>query len=188
MPHTFQYHNDIQKAVDAIKKGLLIAYPTEAIYGLGCDPFNEEAVHTLIALKKRDPKKGLVLVASDWRHIDPLIEPLEPAAQMQVEMDWPGHTTYVFPKGRFAPRWICGDHNSIAIRISAHPIVKQLCDTAGQAIVSTSANHEGFPPIRDLRALKLYFGDELACIVPGELGGEINPSSIVDAVTGERLR
>ena len=188
MPDTFTFHNDIEVAASAVKQGKIIAYPTEAVYGLGCDPFNEEAVSHLIALKKRDPHKGLILVASSWDHIEPLIDPIEPAARMNIDMHWPGPITYVFPKSRFAPHWITGHHNTIAIRMSAHPIVKQLCEYVGHAVVSTSANVEGFPPIRDVRTLTMSFGNDVAMIVPGNLGGALNPSQIVDAVTGETFR
>jgi L-threonylcarbamoyladenylate synthase len=178
----------IEKAVQALKAGNVIAYPTEAVYGLGCDPFNEEATKKLFAMKKREPNKGLILVASSWAMIEPLIVPIEPLTRLRVEANWPGPITWVFPASHNAPTWITGSHKSIAIRMSAHPVVKALCEQFGKPIVSTSANVSGYPPIRDERTLAISFKEGISETVPGKLGAQTQPSKIFDAITGERLR
>lgn len=182
------YHQALADATAALKRGEVIGYPTEAVYGLGADPFNEAAVAKVIAIKKRNPDKGLILVASRWQQFEALVEPVSPMMRMQIEDTWPGPVTYVFPATQACPQLVRGTHKSIAIRISAHPVVHDLCEHFGGPIVSTSANHEGYPPIRDERTLTMSFGDELAVIVPGDLGGNQDPSQIIDAVSGERLR
>jgi L-threonylcarbamoyladenylate synthase len=182
------HHTALNEAVHTLADGGIIAYPTEAVYGLGCDPFNEDAVTKLLAIKQRDKARGLILVVSDWEQCNTLIKPLEPMMQTRIEASWPSHTTWVFPAGEKAPAWITGTHESIAIRMSAHPIVHELCTHFGKPIVSTSANIQGFPSIRDLRTLKIGFEAQLDFIMPGALGGAAAPSVIKDAITGEILR
>lgn len=179
---------DLNAAVNCLQKGQVIAYPTEAVYGFGCDPFNAGAVTKLLQLKQRPVEKGLILVAATWEQVEFLTEPVPPRALMQVFADWPGPYTWVFPASSAAPKWICGKHNTIALRVSAHPVVSQLCQSFGGAIVSTSANRDGQPPLRDSRTVKIMFANQVDCIVPGKVGGQPNPTVIRDAISGAILR
>ena len=110
-------------AIDAIKKGGIIVYPTESVYGLGCNPFNEKAVKKLLLLKKREVRKGLILIASNIRQVLPLIKPIDANDLARALKTWPGHHTWVFPKSDLVPDWISGQYDSIAVRVSNHPIV-----------------------------------------------------------------
>lgn len=178
----------IASALNALNKGGVIAYPTEAVYGFGCDPFNADAVGRLLQLKSRSVEKGLILVASDWRQIESLAEPIPPRALAQVLATWPGPVTWVFPARPEAPIWIRGRHSGVALRVSNHPVIQELCRAYGGPIVSTSANREGELPLRDYRTVKMVFGKQVDFIVPGKTGGLANPTTIRDAVTGDIIR
>lgn len=180
--------NMIAKAVDAMHQGEVIAYPTEAVYGLGCDPFNAEAVTKILQLKHRSINKGFILVAENWEQLESFVEPIEPRTLYQVLETWPGPVTWIFPARPDIPEWIRGKNKGIAVRVSNHPIVKALCHAFGKPIISTSANTFGHPPIRDYRTVKMIFGDQLGMIIEGEVGNQIRPTIIKNAVTGETIR
>jgi len=178
----------IQHATNIVQSGGVIAYPTEAVYGLGCDPFNQEAVLRLLKIKNRSVDKGLILIASDWHHVENLVT-LVDASKLQQALDsWPGHNTWVFPASTKAPRWICGKFDSIALRISAHPICRKLCEAINGPLVSTSANPAGKPAIRNLALLKSTLARRVDFIVPGDLGDQAKPSTIRDIKTGKVFR
>lgn len=178
----------LQDAVNCLKQGKVIAYPTEAVYGFGCDPFQLNAVARLLQLKKRPVEKGLILVAADWQQIEALVEPIPPRALARVFATWPGPFTWVFPASPLAPSWIRGSHSTIALRVSAHPLVQALCQAYGGPIVSTSANRDGQPPLREYAMVQMMFGKEVGYILPGKVGGQNNPTTIRDAVSGITLR
>lgn len=178
----------IAKAVDALLRGDVIAYPTEAVYGLGCDPFNASAVAKILQLKHRALDKGFILVADSWEQIESLVEPIEPRALYNVLETWPGPVSWIFPAKKEVPEWIRGNHEGVAVRVSNHPIVRALCKAFGKPIVSTSANLHGQPPIRDYRTVKITFGDQLGLIIDGKTGNQTNPTMIKDAVSGEIIR
>ena len=139
------------EAADALRRGGVIAYPTEAVWGLGCDPFDESAVLRLLAIKQRPVEKGLILIAATLEQLKPLIDvaavPTDRLAD--VLSSWPGPYTWVMPATAQAPRWITGQHRGIAVRVSQHPTVVGLCQAYGGALVSTSANLSGgISPLR----------------------------------------
>jgi L-threonylcarbamoyladenylate synthase len=180
----------VDTALPALRAGGVIAYPTEAVWGLGCDPAHKAAVMKLLQLKQRPVEKGMILVAADpaqldgWVRMDAL--PLD--RQDAVLASWPGANTWILPAGERAPRWITGEHSGIAVRISAHPLVAALCRAWGGPLVSTSANLAGEPPARtraelDPRLLALLDG-----LIDGQTGGLAQPTPIRDALTGHVLR
>ncbi len=179
-----------QAAADALMRGGVIAYPTEAVWGLGCDPRNEAAVLRLLALKQREVEKGLILVAADIAQLAPFVDlaALDAPQRDAVLATWPGPHTWIVPAAADAPRWITGDHDGIAVRVSAHPVVTALCDAFGGALVSTSANPAGAPPPRTLDTFDDALLAGIDAIVPGDTGGLDRPTEIRDARTGEALR
>lgn len=179
-----------QAAADALTRGAVIAYPTEAVWGLGCDPRNEAAVLRLLALKQREVDKGLILVAADLAQLAPFVDlaALDAAQRDAVLATWPGPHTWIVPAAADAPRWITGDHDGIAVRVSAHPVVTALCDAFGGALVSTSANVAGAPPPRTLDAFDDALLAGIDAIVPGDTGGLDRPTDIRDARTGKAIR
>jgi len=167
----------------------VIAYPTEAVWGLGCDPWDSSAVERILELKQRPMHKGLILVAACVDQIRFLLDPLPEELQKAAASHWPGPVTCLLPDVREqVPEWVRGQHSSIAVRVSAHPVVRALCTAAGMPLVSTSCNPSGHPPARHPWQVHRYFGDRLDRIVPGAVGGDRNPSRIIDIVTGKQLR
>lgn len=177
----------LRKAVRVLRRGGVVAVPTEAVWGLSCNPFHRGAVDTLLRLKERDWRKGLIVVASELEMLSPFIEIPSAMALKRAKGTWPGPATWVFPAAASAPDWICGEHDSVAVRITAHPLLRALCQRYGGALVSTSANRAGQPPARSVTELRLRLGAELT-VVPGALGGMSRPTSIREAATGHILR
>jgi len=169
-------------------QGDVIAYPTEAVYGLGCDPFNQAAVLRILALKQRDISRGLIIIGSKWEQIESLVTPLSSAKMTAILASWPGPITWVLPATKMAPKWITGDHNTIAVRITNHPTAYALCEALDSPIVSTSANPEGEPPARTVNEVKSYFSDQIKLIIPGNVGPLSSPTPIRDGETGAYLR
>lgn len=181
---------DVQlfEALDVLKRGGVVAYPTEAVYGLGCDPFHADAVTRILQLKQRSISKGFILIAAHWGQVESLVQPINPQALARVFSSWPGPTTWVFPAQPHVPYWIIGDHPSIAIRVTDHPIAAKLCTLFSGPIISTSANIQGFSPIRDHRTIAFTFDNKVDFVVCGKLGNNNKPTQIRDAISGEILR
>lgn len=177
----------LHAACQRLFAGGVIAYPTEGVWGIGCDPFNERAVAELLAIKGRTPEKGLILVAASIAQFAPFLEGLTPAQMAQLDASWPGPHTWLVPDNGTAPAWIRGSHASVALRVSDHPLVAELCRCFGGPIVSTSANPSGLPaakyPWQILRQMPT-----LDYIVHGALGGAGKPSRIRDLLSGDIVR
>lgn len=173
----------------ALRKQQVIAYPTEAVFGLGCDPDSETAVQRLLTLKQRPWQKGLILIAADYRQLQPYIDDhgLSHSQRQAVFSCWPGPVTFVFPVSAHTPHWLSGQFSTLAVRVSAHPAVITLCQAYGKPLVSTSANRSGQPPCRNAAQVIEQFGTTVP-VLQAATGGRLNPSEIRDAFTGERLR
>jgi L-threonylcarbamoyladenylate synthase len=179
---------ELAAAVAALRQGGVIAYPTEAVYGLGCDPSDEAAVARLFALKQRPPTQGVLLIAADFAQVEKFIGAAPAAAIARARATWPGPQTWVLPRSAQTPPWLAGAHAGIALRVTAHPLAAQLCRVFGAALVSTSANRHGEPPARSAEDVRSAFGDELAYILDGPTGGLERPTPIRDAIDGEIIR
>ncbi len=170
-----------------LRAGAVIAYPTEAVWGLGCDPLNANAVYRLLAIKRRPVDKGLILIAADQAQLAPFVQPPDALLRQRLDDSWPGPVTWLLPARPETPRWLRGRHASIAVRVTAHPLAAQLCRAFGGPLVSTSANAAGHPPARTAVQARLRCpGIDL--VVPGATGGRQRPSEIRDARTGTVLR
>jgi L-threonylcarbamoyladenylate synthase len=178
----------IATAVRALRAGGLIAYPTEAVWGLGCAPQNRAAVERLLDLKRRDWRKGLILIAADVEQLEPYIDVPSRMAWRRASTSWPGPSTWVFPATDFCPPWISGDRDSVAVRVTAHPVARALCAAYGGALVSTSANRSTEPPARSAAQVRIGLRNRVDVIVPGLLGGLDAPTIIRDAANGHILR
>jgi L-threonylcarbamoyladenylate synthase len=174
-------------AARAVHDGGVIAYPTEAVYGLGCDPLDPVAVLDLLALKDRPVGKGLILIAAEFDQLRPYVAEVGAARMAAVHASWPGPHTWLLPALPSTPPWLTGDHATLAVRVTAHPVASALCRLTGP-LVSTSANPAGRPPARDLLAVRRYFGECLDAAVSGAVDRDRAPSAIRDAVTGRQLR
>lgn len=178
---------DLDRAVRVLRAGGVIAYATEGVWGLGCDPFNKSAVRRVLDLKQRSEAKGLIMIAATVQQVDAWLTGLDAMQRAAVLATWPGPYTWIVPVPD-APLWLSGEHKSLAVRVSAHAGVQQLCRAWGGALVSTSANRSSQPALMSAEAVRQEFGDELDFILPGELGGDARPSEIRDAVSGVVLR
>ncbi|VYU20740.1 L-threonylcarbamoyladenylate synthase type 1 TsaC [Metakosakonia massiliensis] len=182
-------NNSIAAAVETLKNERVIAYPTEAVFGVGCDPDSETAVKRLLELKQRPVEKGLILIAASFDQLKPYIDDaaLNEAQRQAVFSCWPGPVTFVFPAKPTTPRWLTGRFDSLAVRVTDHPLVIALCEAYGKPLVSTSANLTGLPPCRTDDEVREQFGVDFP-VVNGKTGGRQNPSEIRDALTGELFR
>jgi L-threonylcarbamoyladenylate synthase len=176
------------EAAERLRIGQIIAYPTEAVFGLGCDPANESAVMRLLSLKQRPVTAGLIVIASRFEQFEGWVEPVPPEAMARASATWPGPVTWLFPRGPRAPDWVTGQHETLAIRVTAHPPCFDLCEAFGGPLVSTSANPHSAAPARSAGQVETYFGSFIAGIMEGPLGGGMRPSEIRDVLTGEIVR
>lgn len=148
-----------QCAARVVREGGVIAYPTEAVWGLGCDPWNEDAVYRLLALKARPVEKGLIVVAANIHQLDFLLEDLPDVWLDRLAGTWPGPNTWLVPHQERLPEWVTGVHESVAVRVTDHPLVQELCHLTGP-LISTSANPAGRPAARTRLRVEQYFHDE----------------------------
>ncbi|MEI7035356.1 L-threonylcarbamoyladenylate synthase [Fulvimonas yonginensis] len=179
-----------QAAAELLRGGGVLAYPTEAVYGLGCDPHDRDAFARLFALKQRPPTQGVLLIAADFGQVERYIDlaRVPDAVLAQVRASWPGPYTWVFPRTGAVPDWVAGAHAGIALRVTAHEPAAALCRTFGGALVSTSANPHGQPPARSAQTVLDYFGDALDGVLEAPLGGQTRPTVIRDALSGAIIR
>lgn len=178
----------VATARERLASGGIVAYPTEAVYGLGCDPANPAAVKRLLALKNRPWHKGLILIAAEPDDLAPWIAPMTPDISERVTPTWPGPVTWLLPASAECPALVRGKHDTVATRVTAHPLAAQLCRTWGGALVSTSANRGGGEPARDAAAVRALFGDGIDLVIEGEVGDLEQPTPIRDARTGATVR
>lgn len=188
MTNPWLNHPDILAAVDTVKAGGVIAYPTEGVWGLGCLPENEQAVNRILAMKNRSVEKGLILVAADINQVIPWLDTLDSAQLGLLSETWPGPNTWLVPHANKVPAWITGAHEKVALRVSAHPIVQALCSLLNSTLVSTSANPQGAPAALSAMEVSAYFGADIEAIAPGDLTSPGRPSVIRDLLTGDEIR
>ena len=181
---------DVDSAAALLKRGGVIAYPTEGVWGLGCDPRDEQAVMRILAIKQREVEKGLILIAANEVQLAPFVvmAALHDEQRASVRASWPGAATWIVPASPSAPRWITGKHDGIAVRVSAHPPVIALCNAFGGALVSTSANRSGNVAPTQRSNLDPELITALDGVLAGETGGLLQPTPIRDARSGTVIR
>ena len=174
----------VRLVAQQIREGAVIAYPAEGVWGLGCLPENAGAVARILALKGRSWDKGLILVAGEVSQIEAYLGGITATARQQLDETWPGPVTWLIPDEGVAPEWIRGKNQSVAIRVSSHPIIRAICAELGGPMVSTSANPAGKRPAKTPLRLRQYFPEGIDVIVPGNLGGLTGPTEIRELHTG----
>ncbi len=179
---------EVGQVIDVIERGGLVAYPTEAIFGLGCDPFNDRAVQLVLELKQRPIEQGVILVAANLVQLEEFIKPELPEHLDRAMTSWPGPDTWIFPASDSVPAGIVRSDSTVAVRVTAHPSPQMICRALGRAIVSTSANLRGQAPARNAAAVARIFGSKIDCVLDAPVGGDSNPSQIRIAATGEIIR
>lgn len=178
----------IREAVRKLGSGGVIAYPTESVYGLGCDPFNAAAVLHLLAIKQRSIGHGVILIAAGLEHLEPLLLPLSPAIRKRIARPSTPPTTWVLPCLPDTPAWLTGSHDTLAVRVTGHPVAAQLCKSWGGPLVSSSANLHGRAPATSPLAVRKAFNGHLDYILYGNDSATGIPSSVRDGITGTLLR
>lgn len=179
---------DLQTALLTLQQGGVLAYPTEAVYGLGCDPCKLAAVQRILDLKQRPAHKGLILIAADVSQLEPYLLPLDTGLQAKVMASWPGPVTWILPARPTVSALIRGDHDTLAVRVTAHPVCRELCLQLGHPLISTSANLSNQPPARNAQEVLQQFGQQLDCILDAPLGEQDKPTEIRHGLTGEIVR
>lgn len=178
----------LPRAAAVLRNGGVIAYPTEGVWGLGCDPFNRAAVERILTLKGRSSRKGLILIGNDVDQFEPWLKSLTQQHRAILAASWPDALTWLVPDNGHSPRWLTGQHDSIALRVPAHPLARELARVFGGPIVSTSANPQGrMAATTQLRA-RVYFGDRVDFYLPGRVLYPHQSSEIRDLVSGAIIR
>ena len=160
-----------------LARGGVIAYPTESCYGLGCDPRNRKAVQRILKLKGRPQHKGLILIAAHYHQVARYLHPLTQNEQTKLQRDGAMAVTYLMPAKPSCPRWLRGEHDTLAVRLTAHPYARNLCRSVNNALVSTSANFSGGKPAKTYAQSLRLFGDSVL-VLPGRVGKRKRPSTI----------
>ena len=180
----------IEKAVDVLTAGGVIAYPTEQCFGLGCDPDNPQAVQRILDIKQRSADQGLILIGLDQQQFDPYADfaALNTEQLERVVTSWPGPNTWLIPAYEHTSTLLRGSHESIAVRATANEICRDLLTAFGKALVSTSANRHGQPPILESTDVVSLLGKDVDYVLEFSVGGAAKPSTIRDALNNQQLR
>lgn len=175
-------------AVAAMREGGVIAYPTEYCFGLGCDPRNPKAVEHLLRIKQRKAEQGVILIAADKTQVCAWVDLASSPLRAEIEASWPGPNTWLLPAQEHVTSWVKGHHTTVAMRIPALSMCRDLCREFGDAIVSTSANRHGQEALLSAQAVTDEMGDELAYVINAPVGGASAASTIRHGLTGELIR
>ena len=178
----------VNAAARRIGAGGVIAYPTESVYGLGCAPADPIAVARLLGIKGRQPHKGLILIAHEFTSLSAWVSLPDSPYRDDIAASWPGPTTWVLPARPGVPQWISGGRDSVAVRVTAHPLAAALCRAVGEPIVSTSANRSGQAPLQTALAVRRQLGSAVDYVLGGQVEQRGKPTAIRDGVTGDWIR
>ncbi len=180
-----QVHDYIRDAARILNQGGVIAYPAEACFGLGCDPRDKPAVDRIRALKNRAPAQGLILVSDCFDRLLPYLEwdALDISRRERIEASWPGPVSWLVPASLHAGPELTGNHDTLAVRVSAFESLRALCQCAQTALVSTSANFQGQSPLMHAAEVSDAFADEIDYIIDLPVQGLVKTSQIIDART-----
>ena len=167
----------IRHAANIIRRGGVLAYPTDTIYGLGCDPGNRDAVERINRIKNRPLSKHFILLAGSIEQLDPLLD-IDDLQQKKI-MQATKPTSWIVKASRSAPAWLTDSDHQLTIRISQHPLVKRLCQRLGHAIISTSANPSGRHPAKNSLQIQQYFHSSVDKILASHTQLTARPSTII---------
>lgn len=182
------FSHSIQAAASVLKSGGIIAYPTETVYGLGCLPHDIIAIKRLLLIKQRMPEKGLILIGASQQQLEPFTARLDNRQWQTIATLRERTTTWIVPAAEPVSPWIRGEHPTIAIRITRHKLARALCLASHGAIISTSANPGGEPPVREACKLAPRLVRRLDLILESECGPDQLPSQLRDLITGTLMR
>lgn len=170
----------IEEITEIVHQGGVIAYPTEAVFGLGCDPDNNDAIERILHLKQRAIDKGLIVITSKLQYVEKYLQPLSPNEINILNTDTDHPTSWLVPARESTSQCLRGNFSSLAIRLTTHPACIQLCEALQHGLVSTSANPQAKAPATSVARVVEYFGDALDGILDAPLGDADTPSQLID--------
>ena len=176
---------EIEAAVDALRDGDLVAFPTETVYGLGANASNPAAVRKVFELKDRPASHPVIVHLDQAKYLKRWVRELSPDAEKLAAAFWPGPLTLVLPRAEAVHDEVTGGQDTVAIRIPSHPMARQLLDAFGGGIAAPSANRYGRLSATRAEHVQDEFGDAVKVILDGgecQLGLE---STIVSCLDGE---
>ena len=178
---------EVKDVICHLKSGEVIGYPTEAVYGIGCDPWNQSSVEKIAKIKGRERRQTFLMVASSIDQLTDLIDISKLSSQ--VKSSWPGHTTWLIKAKENVPYWLQDEQtNKVGVRVSNHPLVRELCNEYGKPIISTSANISGKEEIKNQQEFIRTFSSDINYLVDGDLGDYDKASMIIDMETNKKIR
>jgi L-threonylcarbamoyladenylate synthase len=167
-------------AVDVIKKGGIVAFPTETVYALGVDAYNEKAVKRIYKIKRRDPNNPLSIFLKSPKELNEYVEKTRPVAEFLMKEFWPGPLTLIFKSNREDLSHLRSGTNKLGIRISSHNLVDILLTRCEVPLTATSANVSGRRSCSSAAAVRYYFNNRIDLILDGGRSNCPFPSSVVD--------
>ncbi|MFZ2844965.1 L-threonylcarbamoyladenylate synthase [Psychrobacter sp.] len=200
--------DSILQAAKWLKEGQLLAYPTESVWGIGCDAYDEAAVQRILDIKQRPQAKGMIVITDSAKRLTPLLVSLDQAQRNTIIKSWQIDSEHIDLQYKQAhtwllpipqtlttviPPWITGQYQTVAVRVIAHPIIRQLCQQLVSVhnpfglLVSTSCNPSGQPPAMSFTDAYAYFDEQISYLQAETLGYTL-PSQIRDAMTGLIVR
>jgi L-threonylcarbamoyladenylate synthase len=174
-------------AVDLLRKGGVVAYPTDTLYGLGADAFNEAAVERVFVIKGRPHGMPLPLLLADADALVQVASEVPPLARVLAERFWPGALTLVIPRSSKVPELVSGRGWKVGVRVPDHPVPRELARRLGAPITGTSANKSGGPDPRTADDVRRQLGDEVDLVIEGGGLPAGQPSTVLD-LTGPSPR
>jgi len=177
----------LHQAVDTLKNGGIIAYPTETFYGLGAKFDLEDSLKTLYDIKQRPEEKAMPLIIGNKELITIVAKSVNKIAASLMDRFWPGPLTLIFPAIEGLSKYITAGAHKVAVRIPGESFALHLAKTANFPITATSANPSGLPPARDAETVIRYFGDKIVLVIDGSTTSGGLPSTLVD-ITENKIK
>jgi L-threonylcarbamoyladenylate synthase len=177
----------LRQAVAALKRGDVIAFPTETLYGLGADALNPAAVEKVFQLKGRNPTNPIPVLVADSAMLSNLVSDVPPLAETLIARFWPGPLTIVLPARSDIPRPLVNAAGGVGVRISSQPIAGELVRDLGHPLTATSANPSGKPAARSVQEAKEYFSGQIDIFVDGGRLTSKTGSTVVE-IDGDRIK
>ena len=174
------------RLVRFIRRGGIIAYPTESCFGLGCDPKNKKEINKIIKLKKRSLNKNFILIGSSLKHFDSFTNSFNDVTKKKLFSKWPGPHTWVIKANHRCPNWL-KSNSKLALRIPSFSSCQALINSIDMAITSSSLNLSGKIPLRNYRDAYKFLPDKVK-LIKGRIGNNRNPSVIQDFKTKYIIR
>lgn len=174
----------ISQICDQLRRGGVIAYPTDTTYGLGCDIFSRQGVNAIYQLKQRDPRKPFSFICKDLADVARYAHVSNFAFKI-LKRHLPGPYTFILEANRVVPDSLVTRQKTVGIRIPADPIALAIVQELGQPLVTTSANLAGEEPLHDPQEIQRLFGARLDLVVDG--GIRLGDPSTVISLIGDRI-